>query len=47
MSGKKNSKPLIVRKLSGVGWTLNPSHPVTWAVLAGLLVITLYHIFSQ
>ncbi|WNS45440.1 DUF5808 domain-containing protein [Paenibacillus sp. MMS20-IR301] len=40
------SKPLIVRKNSGIGWTLNLNHPATWIVIGGLLAIKLYLVIS-
>lgn len=46
MFSKRYSKPLITRKVSGIGWTLNPAHPVTWFVLAALFAVTLYFVFS-
>lgn len=47
MFSKKIIKPLITRKVNGIGWTLNPAHPVTWFVLAALLAVSLYFGFSS
>lgn len=46
MFRKITSKPLIVRKVYGIGWTLNPAHPLTWVVLAAILATSLYFAFS-
>ena len=46
MFSKRNSKPLITRKVSGIGYTLNPAHPAAWVVLAAILAVSLYFAFS-
>jgi len=37
--GNRADPALLVHKRIGIGWTLNLGHPVTWAVLAGLIVL--------
>ncbi len=41
-SEKKPERPLFARKISGIGWTLNPNHPVTWIVMLAVLIIIVY-----
>lgn len=47
MFRKRSQTPLITRKFSGIGWTLNPAHPLTWVVVTGLLGLSIYFAFSK
>lgn len=47
MSVNKPNRPMFIRKSSGVGWSLNPNHPVTWSVLLGILIIIVYTVFTH
>lgn len=37
--GNRADPALLVHKRIGMGWTLNLGHPITWAVLAGLVLL--------
>lgn len=37
---------LFIPRSSGIGWTLNPNHPIAWIVLIGGFAIAIYYIFN-
>ncbi len=43
MFRKNPSKtPILVPKSSGLGWTLNPRHPLGWIVLGALFILAVF-----
>ncbi len=45
MNGDKTRKPLFTPRSSGLGWTLNPEHPVSWVVMTGVIAVIIYSAF--
>ncbi len=46
MFRKNPSKTSVfVPKSSGLGWTLNPRHPLGWIILGALFILAVYKIF--
>ncbi|MEK4064887.1 MULTISPECIES: DUF5808 domain-containing protein [Paenibacillus] len=41
-SKKAPKQRIFVPKSSGLGWGLNPNHPLSWMAAFGLLVLVIY-----
>ncbi|CAM4510694.1 DUF5808 domain-containing protein [Paenibacillus typhae] len=41
----KSNHTLFVPKSSGIGWTINPRHPLGWMVLIFVFIVAVYLIF--